>query len=117
MKAGKLRHRIKIEKPVKAQNTFGEVEVNRDDAADWTDFATVWGQILPISSRSEEKFTQDNSQLLAEVDHTITIRYLTGVTHQMRVICGTRIFEISTVLDPDGFQREMTLMCKEQPSG
>lgn len=106
-----------MQQPVIVQNTFGEMELNRDDTSDWSTFATVWASIMPISSRSEEKFGQDNSQLLAEVDHTINMRHCDGLTHKMRIKYGSRLFDINAVLDPDGRQREMILMCKEQPSG
>jgi SPP1 family predicted phage head-tail adaptor len=116
MRAGLLRHRLIIQKPVNAQNTFGEIETDKDDSADWTTYKTVWASVLPIASRSEEKLGQQNSQLLAEVDYQIEIRYLAGVTHQMRGKLGTRIFDFSTVLDPDGRKRTMYIFCKEQPN-
>lgn len=44
MKIGRLRHRITLQKPVAQSDTFGQ------KPASWTDVATVWASVDPLSA-------------------------------------------------------------------
>lgn len=103
MRAGELRHRVTIQKNQPIRNSYGEME----DA--WINFATVWASIEGISGR--EYFMAHQTQ--AQTDYRIKMRYIDGVKPSMRVIYGVRIFNIQSVLDPDGRRKELHLMCKE----
>lgn len=74
--AGKLRHRITIQKPFETQNfNTGAVSI------EWVDFATVWSAIEPISAR---EFIASESEV-SKVTARITIRYRAGIDAKMRV--------------------------------
>ena len=106
VKAGTLRHRIAIEQPPSpAEDEYG----HNDETRDWTVFATVWASVVPLSGREFWKAESVQS----DITHTVTIRYLEGVTPQMRVRHNDRILNIDSVIDVEENGVQMQLMCKE----
>lgn len=103
MRAGKLRHRLDIQRALETQGDTGEVTVI------WSDFATVWGSVEPL--RGREFFAAREQQ--ARVTTRIRIRYTAGVTPKMRVLFGDRIYLIDAVIDPEERHAELQLMCQE----
>ncbi len=103
MRAGELRHRIKIQQKSVTRGTMGGETVT------WTDVSTVWAAVEPISGR--EYYAAQQTQ--AEAQTRIRIRHLAGITTSMRVLWGTRVFDIIDVLDVKERGREIHLMCKE----
>lgn len=104
MRAGKLRHTITIEQNTPTQNSYGEPV----DA--WSTFATVRAQVEPISGR--EYF--DAQKVDADVDYRVRIRYLSGVTNEMRIVYGSKQLDIESVLNIGERDREIHIMCKER---
>lgn len=104
MRAGDLHHRVTIQQPVESQNSYGE------PIATWQDVATVWAAIEPLQGR--ERF--DAQQVVAQVDTRIRIRYRPGITPKMRVLFGTRVFDIQAVVEPETRRRELQLLCRER---
>lgn len=103
MKIGKLRHRISIEESMVSRDSFGA------EVSEWVQFAKVWADASPVSGREFDAFKQINAEITAK----ITIRYLEGVSTEMRVILGERIFEIGSVINPEEKNISLILMCKE----
>jgi len=103
IRAGELRHRVTIQQKSVTRNTLGEEVVT------WQDVATVWADVQPLSGK--EYF--DAQQVNAEVTVRIRIRYRTGVKPEMRVVFGSRVFDIQAVINVDGRNQELQLMCKE----
>jgi len=126
---GKLRHRITIQEPISIQDTYGQPNVWIDVGAPsgignitdevitaaiaepWADVATIWASIEPLSGR--EFFAAQ--QVNAEVTTRIRTRYLAGIKSSMRVVYGSRIFDIQSIIDIEERHTEMHLMCKELP--
>lgn len=105
---GELRHRITIQKFNNNQNEYGEVEINTH--ASWSDVAVVRAGIYPISGK--EFFSAETVN--SEVTHKVKIRYIEGITSNMRIKFGDRYFEI--ISQPINFQEkniELQLLCKE----
>lgn len=102
MRAGELRHRITIQRATETQDAFGAV------VQTWSTFATLWAGVEALSGR--EFFAAQ--QVNAQVSHRIRIRYLSGVTPKMRVVFGSRTFNIEVVMD-DGRRRELQLLVSE----
>lgn len=46
MQAGKLRHRVTLQEPVKEQNPTTGAVINT-----WRDVATIWAEVYPLSAR------------------------------------------------------------------
>jgi SPP1 family predicted phage head-tail adaptor len=105
MQAGKLRHQITLEQNTGVEDTAGQVVDN------WTPFATnLWASIRPLTG---EEVLQAQ-QVQAEVTHEVKLRYLAGVTPQLRVLFGARVFNILSVVNTDERNYELVLLCKEQ---
>jgi len=103
MRAGKLRHRIIIQKATEAPNEYGEM------VQTWGTFATVNAAVEPL--RGQELWAAQAQQ--ARVTTRIRIRYLAGVTPKMRVLFGTRLYLIDFIIDPEERHVEMQLMAEE----
>jgi SPP1 family predicted phage head-tail adaptor len=103
MRAGDLRHRVTIQLPVESQNDFGEVITT------WQDYKTVWAVVLPLTGR--EYFA--SRQVNAEVTVQIQMRYIPGITPKMRVVEGSKVYEIEAVMDVEGKKKELQLLCTE----
>lgn len=103
MEIGKLRHRVEIQrKEVQTDELLQQTEV-------WATYATVWASVRPIKGREYIAVKQVN----AEISVVITMRYVSGITPEMRVLFGSRVFEIVSVINVDERNRVLELMCKE----
>lgn len=107
MQAGKLRHRVDIQKPTNAQNSLGET------VPTFVDQDRVWAEVMPLSGRE----LLAARQTTGEVTHQVTIRWRDGLTPTHRIRFGTRIFEILSVINVEERNREMRVLCKEHVNG
>jgi len=103
MRIGQLRHRVELQRPVDNQDGYGEVKRT------YTTDTTVWASIEPLQGR-EFEYAQ---QISAETTLKITIRYNSNVTPKYRLKFGTRIFEITSLINPKERNEYLVLMCKE----
>ena len=110
IRAGKLRHRIQLMNPAKQQDQFGG-----PITADMQTFATVWGSVEMVSGRELYKA----QQMVAQVTHLVTIRWLAGVHSKMVVWFSegspiiTRQFRILYIENPDEKHHVLLLHCIE----
>lgn len=104
MRAGKLRRILEIQEAVETQDTTGSM------VPTWETFAFVHGSVEPLRGR---EFWAAH-ELQAQMDTRIRIRYLPGITPKMRILDGTRIFQIYSVIDPESRQIELQIMAQEQ---
>lgn len=103
LEAGKLRHRIKIERPVitQDQNTGAPITT-------WQELATVWASIAPLSARDLIAAQAETSKIMGR----ITIRYRTDITDAMRLVHESKgdIYNIEGILaDPDSGLEYLTI--------
>jgi SPP1 family predicted phage head-tail adaptor len=83
----KLRHKVQIQARSAAQDESGQ------ELDTWTTIASPWSAIETVTQN--QNFQQ--SQITAEVTHTVTIRYTAApIVSGMRVLYGARIFKIQT---------------------
>lgn len=103
--AGVLRHVIKIQEPIGIQDEFGSI-VNT-----WVDvFPLVYASIDPLSAR--EFIAASN--LENKISARITIRYRPGITGKMRILHGSKVYNIEGVLpDVDSGLEYLTIPCSE----
>lgn len=103
MKIGDLRHRVVLQ----------EKEITEDElkqqSETWTDIATVWAAIEPLSGREYFAARQANAEITAK----ITIRYRKDVTPDMHAVFGSRVFEIQSLVNPKERYEMLVLMCRE----
>ena len=106
MQAGKLRHRITLQKPVKVQDPeTGSVENI------WQDLAQLWAEVSPLSAR---EFVSARAMQNA-VTTRITVRYRQDIEPKYRILFRGKIFNIEGVLsDPKSGIEYLTLPCSEE---
>jgi SPP1 family predicted phage head-tail adaptor len=90
MQAGKLRNYVTIQTYTNTQNAYGET------AKSWATYASVWCEIRNPYGKEIEQAGQQKATLT----HVLVWRHLAGVTPDMRVLFGTRVFQIVSV-NPD----------------
>lgn len=112
MEAGRLRHRVTLQRRVEAQGATGAVTWT------WQDEDTVWAAVEPIQGR--EFFGA--AQVQAEVTTRIRIRYRPNIDAKMRVKFVTdpgspgavKYYGIEAVIHVRERRRELQLMCRER---
>ncbi len=94
--AGRLRHRVEIEKPSTERNSFGR---QKKDSADWTSEGFASAEIKTLTGREGEVA----QQLVAEASHRITVRVQRGftLTTAHRFVFRSRYFDIGHVDNVD----------------
>ena len=108
--AGRLRQRIDILKPNLVQGTSGGWRVG-----DTSIFNTVWASIEPLTGRE----LQSAQQIVSEVTHKITIRFLPGIRAKMAVSFKgpggeLREFQIMDIENPNETSKMLVLLCMER---
>lgn len=103
MRAGRLRHVITIQQATETRDSVGAI------IRTWATYDTVRASIEPLNGR--EYFNA--SQVQAEVSTRIRVRYLDGLTSKMRILFGSRIYDIKAIINDKERNFEMTLMCVE----
>lgn len=104
MRAGRLCHRVELQRA-------SESLVNGAVQKTWATIATVWAEVAPLAGR--EFFA--SQQVQSDISHRITMRYIPGVnlTPADRVKFGTRIFDISAVLNIGERNKEWSIQAVE----
>lgn len=104
MRAGELRRRVTIQQRAATQDTFG------GQSTSWTDWQTnVPCAIQPLAGRELMAARAVN----AETTHMIDMRYMPGLTAAMRILYGTRVFNIVSVVNVEERNREHQIMASE----
>ena len=106
MRAGRLRHRVSIQTQSTTLDSYGE------PSDSWSTDDTVWAAIEPVSG-SERDIGEG---LAGIVSHRVIVRYLSGLTPKSRILFGSRVLGITSILDQDEKNEYMKLMCKEEVS-
>ena len=104
MRAGKLRHRVAIQAATETRNERGGIDET------WTTEQTRWASVEPLIGREY----MDGKQVNADVSHKVRFRWFSGLTPSKRLLFGTRVFGIDSVLNPDERNKELVVMCKEK---
>jgi SPP1 family predicted phage head-tail adaptor len=105
---GTLRHRMLFQQVSSTQDAYGQ------PLTSWTDVATVWAEILPLSGRELV-----NAQAVApEVSHQITIRWKSELSNTkavaaMRAVYKGRYFNITAPMNVDERNRVIILLATE----
>lgn len=105
VRAGRLRHRIRIERPPSPEDLddFGQ------PVDGWQLVATRWAEVRPL--RGNERFTA--AQVKPELSHRVRIRYMDGLDPKMRIVHRGRVLDIHAILDIEERGREIEMLCTE----
>lgn len=102
MNAGRLRDVVTIQEQSGSQDSYGE------PAATWTDVFSDYAEVKQLTGR---EFFND-ARVAADVDTRVVIRYRDGIKARQRVVCGTRVLDIQSVV-MDQKKTQLELLCKE----
>lgn len=108
LRAGQLTRRLKIQSRSTTQDSYG------GPGLVWTDIATVWAEIQPLTGRELESA----QRMASEVSHQITVRYQAlfadpKVVAGYRAIYKGRIFNIHASMNEDERNTVLTLLASE----
>lgn len=104
MRAGLLHEQVIIQKKSVTRDAYGAEVIT------WTTLATVRASLEPLRGREY----MEARQVQADVDYRIRIRYLNTVRPTMRVLWGTRVFDVISVIHVGERRVETQLMSREQ---
>lgn len=104
MKIGKLRHKASIEAYTEAVNSFGEA------IKTWVKVSDIWCSIKPLNGN--EKYV--SAEKHATATHQCITRFIDGIDPKMRVVYGTRIFEITAPMNVNEESKMLQLILEEQ---
>ena len=102
MDAGKLRERVTVQQASEVRNTLGETVLS------WSTFAERWASVEGVSARESLAFGQQQ----IDVTHRVRLRYLAGLTQNMRIQWRGRTLEIISLLEHNN-RSEHELLCQE----
>lgn len=101
---GELRHRVTL------QQQFITEDLQGGHVTSWADVATVWASIEPMAGKESYKW----GKLLGESTYVIRIRYRSDIKAKMRLLYGSRIMDINSVIDEHDEHRFLALGCSER---
>lgn len=107
MRAGKLRHRIQIQRPTHTRTGAGDKPIT------YSTVAKRWGEIVTTGGSE----TVEAQQVTASATHTVRIRYYEGLTVGYRFLFGSRAFDINHIDNVEMRNEEQICTCTERPSG
>lgn len=99
---GKLRERVTVQIASGTTNTLGETVLA------WSNSTTVWASVDGVSSREALEAGQQEST----ITHRVRLRYLPGLTQQMRFAWRNRTLDIVSLLEY-GNRSEHVAICEE----
>ncbi|MDL2200668.1 phage head closure protein [Halopseudomonas aestusnigri] len=106
MRNGKLRHRIRLEVPIKEQDSA----TGEDVITGYQELATVWASFEPLSARDLVAAQAAKSQITAR----IVTRYREGLSATMRAVHRGQVYSVHGVLpDPKSGREYVTLPVSE----
>ena len=100
--AGKLRERVTVQIASGTTNTLGETVLA------WSNSTAVWASVEGVSAREALAAGQQETS----VTHKVRLRYLPGLTQQMRFSWRSRTLEIVSLLE-HGNRSEHEAICQE----
>jgi len=101
--AGKLRERVTVQIASGSTNTLGETVLA------WSDSSAIWASVEGVSAREALLAGQQDTT----VTHKVRMRYLPGLTQQMRFSWRSRTLEIISLLE-HGHRSEHEAICEER---
>jgi len=102
MDAGKLRERVTVQIASGTTNALGETVLT------WANSSAVWASVEGVSAR--EALIAGQNQV--SMSHRVRMRYLPGLTQQMRLTWRSRTLEIISLLEHNN-RSEHEVICQE----
>ena len=106
MRSGQLRHTIAIQEQSATSDGMGGQSLSWSNVSG---MATVPAAIWPVSSKERI----ESLKLELQITHKIRIRYRSGITSKNRLVFGSRIFNIISILNHDEKNIQLDLLVVE----
>jgi SPP1 family predicted phage head-tail adaptor len=106
IRAGDLRERVTVQIASGTTNALGETVLS------WADSSAVWASVEGVSAREALAAGQQETS----VSHKVRLRFLPGLTQQMRFAWRGRTLEIVSLLE-HGNRSEHEAICTEKRDG
>ena len=106
IRPGELRERITVQIASGSTNTLGETVLS------WSSSSSVWASVEGVSAR--ESLTAGQQDV--SITHRIRMRYLPGLTQNMRFAWRNRTLEIVSLLEHNN-RSEHEAICVESKDG
>lgn len=104
MKAGQLKEFVTV------QQAATTSDVGPGKTVAWTTLAAdLFAAVIPAGGA--ERLQVDG--IRSYVSYRVTLRHRDDIEPKMRLIWGSRVLQIQTVVDPDGRRRTLELDCVE----
>lgn len=111
--AGQLRHRVTVERLTYEADSAGDPIQNPETGElrrEWTNVATVWASIAPLSAR---EFIQSGMSV-NDVSARITLRWQSDFLPTDRIVHNGVVYQIKGILpDMDSGREYVTLPCSQ----
>lgn len=105
MRAGRLHHRITLERETVTKNEFGE------EVSAWEPYATRWAEVRPQGGKE----FWAAQQVIDDLSHEVRLRYMPGIRSKDRLLFKGRVFDIvSPPVNVGERNVELVLMCRER---
>jgi len=99
---GRMRERVTVQQATERRNSLGETTL------EWATYASRWASVQGVSSREALEL----GQVDVSVTHRVRMRYVDGMTHNMRLLWRGRLLEIVSLLEYDN-RSEHVAICEE----
>lgn len=103
---GKLRNKITIQNTALSSDSFGGYTTGR------TTYLTAFAQIKPKAGKQVFN-EQSGEQISNPQDFEFTIRYRSGILTSMRILFGSRTFDIKSIEDDNEYNKYIKLVATE----
>lgn len=103
MRAGQLRHRVRLQRQEIADDLAGGDDVS------FVDVATMWANVSTTGGRE----FYGAKKLNGELTHQVEIRHRAEVRAGMRFVYGAAVLRIESAIDPEERRLRLLCMCTE----
>lgn len=107
MRIGDLHDLITIQNATESRDAFGAV------IQIWMDYTQVWANVAPMRyTTGLEAVVSTLGREQVTPAYTITIRFLSGVNEQQRILWDGKELDIRRVIDPSGRREWLEMACE-----
>lgn len=110
MKLGRVGRAGQLNRPVQIQQRSSTVDAEGNPIVTWATVQTVWAAIDALSARERVQ----SGQLEQDTTHVLTMHYPASVTHESRILYGSRVFDVRTVVNVGEANRKLEVTCYER---
>ena len=104
MRASSLRHRVSIQTDRGSVDTYGE------PTHSWSTDETVWAMVEPLSG-NEQDIGEGQAGIIT---HRVMMRYTANATPKKRLLFGSKVLGIESVINHMERNEYLVLECKEE---